>query len=510
MIKVLLADDNQLSLEYFTGLIESCKLDFKIVSTAIDGEEAYHDFLKYKPELVITDIHMPCMNGIELASKIKEIEPQTIIIFLSSYEEFEYVRSALNLRVFDYILKHEMTKERLAEKLLSVQKIIDEQQANNRYFYENNLDYLIQEYPERNNMIDKKYYEIFFNQYHLLVVQEEQVLPFIVEKLQLHCSEQPELKVKDVSYTICNQIVAIVKKESRYLFLIKSTKKEISELTYELKLGLEKQFSNNFIIAVLAENASIDVCLQEYFNNLKLIDNLCFYTSTITLYRRNNLDHLNQKANIDLKSIQKCFDSSDYELLLQLVDWSYNQILHYGDYDAFKLLSIELLQFILKFHNKIINYQKNEYFYAYDDNSSIFWLDAMSYIQWIKKKIKLLVQLLKNNNINNYSPGVEMALLYINQNFSNPNLSAEMIAEKVNMNINNLNNAFKKETGDTVWKKLMKVRIQKAKQLLSQNGSKISEVYLQVGFNSLSYFSTVFRKSCGYSPQSYKKKNEIS
>lgn len=117
--------------------------------------------------------------------------------------------------------------------------------------------------------------------------------------------------------------------------------------------------------------------------------------------------------------------------------------------------------------------------------------------------------ILQQNKHYHYSLEVVNVLCFINQNYADANLSAELIAQNVRLNINYLNSVFKKETGDTVWKRLTKIRLQKAKKMLLVKDSKISEVYEQVGFNSLSYFSTVFRKYYGYSPQEYKKKNEI-
>ena len=90
MIRVLLADDNTVSLEYFSTLIDWEHYGFQVVSTAVDGEEALYEFHRLRPEVVITDIKMPTMTGIELAERIHETSPQTVVLFLSSYSEFTY------------------------------------------------------------------------------------------------------------------------------------------------------------------------------------------------------------------------------------------------------------------------------------------------------------------------------------------------------------------------------------------------------------------------------------
>lgn len=117
MIKTLLADDNKITIEYLEKMIDWEKHGFEIIATAADGIEAWDQFLKNMPDVVITDVKMPGLNGIELTKKIKEYSPDTVIVFISSYEEFSYVHSALNLGVHDYILKHETRTKVIYEKL---------------------------------------------------------------------------------------------------------------------------------------------------------------------------------------------------------------------------------------------------------------------------------------------------------------------------------------------------------------------------------------------------------
>ena len=119
-INTLLVDDDALVLEDLKRLIPWEDLGFTIVGTARNGKQALKQFRALRPQLVITDVVMPLKDGIELIEAIKDMEPGTFFLILSSYDEFDYAKSALQLGVVDYLLKTEITAETLSRKLCSI------------------------------------------------------------------------------------------------------------------------------------------------------------------------------------------------------------------------------------------------------------------------------------------------------------------------------------------------------------------------------------------------------
>ena len=105
MYSLLLVDDERLELETLRDYIAWEKLGFDRVYTAISGRDAYDKVLRLKPDVMITDIHMPVMNGIELARQMYADGCTTKVVFLTGYDEFEYAKAALQVEAVDYILK---------------------------------------------------------------------------------------------------------------------------------------------------------------------------------------------------------------------------------------------------------------------------------------------------------------------------------------------------------------------------------------------------------------------
>ena len=95
MIKVLLVDDEKLALEYLENIIDWQSHGFKLVGSASDADQALNLYRKNKPDLIISDIKMPGLTGIELAQIIRENDKNTRILFLTAYKDFNYLRQAI-------------------------------------------------------------------------------------------------------------------------------------------------------------------------------------------------------------------------------------------------------------------------------------------------------------------------------------------------------------------------------------------------------------------------------
>ena len=105
MFQAILCDDNEIILEGLSSQIKWKDLGIELTATAADGNEAWELIQKNPPDLLITDIRMPYMDGLELSKKARELNPNIVILIISAYDDFQYARTAMHLQAFDYILK---------------------------------------------------------------------------------------------------------------------------------------------------------------------------------------------------------------------------------------------------------------------------------------------------------------------------------------------------------------------------------------------------------------------
>ena len=129
MLKIMIVDDELPIREWIEYVIRETGLPVEIVGIAANGRDAMECFRQHRPQLVFTDIKMPMMDGIELLRQIKLAVPQTMVVMLTSHNDFEYARDSLNYNADQFILKTEITKECLREIISGCMKKAGEQPA---------------------------------------------------------------------------------------------------------------------------------------------------------------------------------------------------------------------------------------------------------------------------------------------------------------------------------------------------------------------------------------------
>lgn len=155
MIKVLLVDDEKLALEYLEHIIDWEYHGFELIGVTTNPEQALAIYKTHRPDLVISDVKMPGLNGLELGDAIREYGGNTHILFLSAYKNFDYVKQAIRLGIDDYILKSDLEEDGFLRKILKLKEEIIKEKAKKQYTITAILEELFKK------IFQKRYIKIF-------------------------------------------------------------------------------------------------------------------------------------------------------------------------------------------------------------------------------------------------------------------------------------------------------------------------------------------------------------
>ncbi len=506
-MKVLLADDSPLILERFVKMVDWGEFGYDTVLTAVDGKAAWQEYEKHHPELVITDIQMPRMTGLDLTRKIREESQDTVILFLSSYEEFSYAKAALELKVSDYLLKHETKKETLEQKLTEVGRMLEKQRLNARYTAQAALRELLREMesnaPEEEMenyslSLPGKYDLLFLEQDHIYPVMEKASGLTVVPAAQKDLSDQLESSAEHVRTVLQVQ-------PCEYLVLLDSSG-NVRERAFCIKSGLEKKYPATFSVIILAADQTITACGTAYIANRRLFEQKYFYPRSSVIHADCLQRNGKQGPPLKLSLAENLLKSGQWEQLASLIDESYIRLIEAKDQTRLAEVTSGFVSLLLRYDRRAADVGTGRSFQAAAASDAACWYDAESIHQWMQRKFAELAQFWGKPGTCGYSKIVSDAIAYINQHYDNCDLGLDEVAGQLRISESRLNTVFKKETGETVWKFIIKVRMEKACELLDQGNEKVTEVCRKSGYRNISYFSKVFKDTYGLTPMEYRRK----
>ncbi|WP_291647934.1 response regulator [Clostridium sp.] len=124
MLNILVVEDEGPIRDWIGYTIKNISDDFNIIGSVSNGKEAYDIAVKDTPDVIITDIKMPVMDGIELSKRIKEVIPEVYIIILTNFAEFSYAKEAISCGVYEYLIKSDIRPKELSEILYKINERI--------------------------------------------------------------------------------------------------------------------------------------------------------------------------------------------------------------------------------------------------------------------------------------------------------------------------------------------------------------------------------------------------
>jgi two-component system response regulator YesN len=516
MNKIMIVDDMPIFLEYLRGCIDWNAYGFEICCEAHDGREALEKMEEYMPDVVLTDITMPYLNGLELSERIIKDYPDTAVVLITGNNEFEYARKAVKIGVCDYIVKP-FEKEELILSLLKLQDNIGKAVENsdtNENLLQDELRALIYagvSDSEHGTDLENRIFENAggghgyllgllkfadkLSDEHTreeLMNWESLIAKMLGDKLDIdgdvkifndfenniviimRFNNESELSVyKGYEFT---DIVDIVKNQLGFDIVIALSKAEdITEVkrAYEKAMGFAiSKGQGKFIDLRQEADTSVFSSMEAIFRLNKDIENLQAEDAENVINSIWDKIHENNsgKENIQI---------SDMNILTSIISVLMTNIINSG-------FSVE------KIYGEAFS---PESFFAGSKNP-----DEMK-----DKVIFLFQKRIEFEKGKKESKSRDVALSakeYIENNYKNSELSIADISEMLCVNQTYLRKMFKSEMDMTLSEYITQVRMQEAKRLITTTDEKLSTVAENVGYGDVSYFSNVFKKFYGISPRS--------
>lgn len=513
MKTVMLVDDERPARELLKMTINWEKAGFSILWEARNGKQALEQYAEKKPDLIITDVQMPVMDGLELLERVKIIDPDQKVVILSCHENFSYAKQAFKFGVMDYLIKDALTDEVLYNLLESINLSTDTK------------DLPEQPLPKSPN--------ILVNALRDDPIKQEEAIQLLNSHIKqgedyfcCTCSLESFSGLPAEWDSLTEEILACLNESEggdaciyrgRYLLVLCFMKHQNSKMALFNNRFLSLQLIRKKLelltgcpisMGVSSQSTLPDHLLQIITESYQALKSKVFQGTGKTLYynpqynRNQNLqiDTLNSQFQQIRSSVEKLDETALLKTLSQIYSKGLDGIMHYHYLSYVDAVLVELLMESCQKQN--IAYEnifgsETLDFDVFDKMDS-----ADSILKWFQTCFFKLFQA-SGMDKNLYSTRIRNILDYIQYNFQN-DISLETIADTFWIHKVYLAKIFKQETGKSVNEYIRNLRIEKAKELLLQEHIKINEIVTATGFNNPQSFYTLFKKYVGMKPGEYR------
>lgn len=536
LYKVLIADDFIVDRENLRDMVGSLKdLAIEITAVCENGVEALEQMAICRPDIVISDIEMPFMDGFELARRIKRDYPGVRIIFCSLYNDFEYARKALYLDSYGYVLKP-IDPAELQECILKVMGSISVETEHEREYthlkevLQRNKPVLVENFikdllygltrsekdiKERADFLNLEFEEGVF----ILTLLEIDDYPKITGQLTIESRQILSLRIfEQVKETVGNyRKLLLVKLDDSHFIMIHHYSDAVEPEKCHLAVT---EICGKVLGEFRKSDVSLSMSVSGHCQSIMELNNLyeqCSYNirykyslgKGIVIYNK-DVSSGNITPDIDFNRMQKevrflLNSGSEDEIDVYINSLFDNKSISSGE-QYLKNLCFELIICI-----QIVLHENKESFKPIFNDEKLVWeklLDFETILDtrnWIKNLFVFTNQYLAKKAMNKNMMIAEEVKKYIEKNYSK-NPSLEAIAADLFYSPDYLNLLFKQVMGETIFDHMCRYKVEKAKEMLVDTKLKLYEIAEALGYSHTAYFSSFFKRFTGLTPKEYRER----
>ena len=535
-IKVFLVEDEMVIRRGIKNSIDWEKEGYIFCGEASDGELAYPMIIKEKPDILITDIRMPFMDGLELCKLVKKELPNIKILILSGYDEFDYAKEAIHLGVTEYLLKP-ISSGKLLEALNGVSESIRREKEDKdlvrKYMEEmrENTEHEKQKFFEQMiagnlSMADaletgKKYeMNLSAGMYNLLLFR------FTLGKENRKSGEllgEAEYAIEKLTERLEYVFEFQRGVESWAFLLMADNEEQMSERVKELSKDLEEIMKNYSTIAYFGGIGQPVARLRELEESFREAERALAARFTMELNRIISVEDIRMAQNVDTLDdieitsfgeiektrtmLEKFLNNGAEDEIDEFVDVYINEL------PEENLKSVLMRQYIImdayivmmSFCEKIEGIEGEMQAQSEELKNSMKTIQTLEEIKnYIRMLLKKIIGVRDTISGRRYSNIIEIAKDQIRKTYMSDEISLNTIAAEVGMSPSYFSSIFSKEMGKTFVEYLTEIRMDRAKELLMCSSMKTSEIGYEVGYKDPHYFSYIFKKTQNCTPKEFR------
>jgi two-component system response regulator YesN len=529
MYKLLIVDDEQIVLDSVKFIVEKDIGGSVLTETARSGREAIEKAETFRPDIIMMDIKMPGISGLDAITSIKQFHSGALFIIITAYEKFDFAKEAINLGVIEYINKP-LNRSKVAEaikngirikdeerKKLDVELELKEKMAYILPVLESGFIYSLIFSDDHTGELEnyKKILDIRENSGYVMTIEfgEENGEKGLANKIGSSIKNQklyPSLRdtIKEsctciVGPAMFNRIITYVPcdcDEEEYEQRIQAL--DIASTVYNKFCSSGKA---EFYIGIGNRCNSLGNVYKSYEESLKAIG----YASESSIVHINDIplehDFMEAYSKKDEKLLFKNLTLGETEACLlafdRIYEWARSE---YGD-NMLKIVPslTELVVMLGRFFNDYCTGNGSNLNSSASINEFLSISDSNTLRTWMINRIKFICEEIKNVRDTKLSSIISNAMDYIHNNYCK-DITLENVSKEVNVSPNYFSKLFKDETGSNFIDYLTMLRIEKAKIMLSDSKYYNKEICYQIGYSDPNYFSRIFKKIVGVTPTEFK------
>lgn len=537
--KILLVDDES---EIRDGMIQKLDwhaLGYDVAAAAENGVEALELAEQVQPEVIMTDIRMPFMDGLEFIEKVIEQLPAVKIIVFSGFDDFEYAQKAINLGVEEYILKPVSAKQ-LEESLVKLKTKMDEELETKRDIamlrknYNDSVPILKEQFlvsliegrllPRQIEQWLDKYSLLFAYPYKAVVVlsASDNSLTDYKKNIFTGSEELIPIAVKNTAEGIVGKYHELHSFfYSNYIILVVALQWEsqISLLCQEVNEACREGWRVTSA-DVTAGIGGVYTRWEELKYSFKEAENALEYSTL--LRKEGRLAAYIKDVEPEDTTVRLQLEEPDERMLLNAIKGNDSEKVRRQIERFFARLEQARLPFyqyqmyimeILTVLMKLINVYQLETKTVFDGESNyveaVLGLYSLEEIKnWFISTCSRVGRLIQKERMASGEKIIEKAKQYVEENYADADLSVESICENLHISAAYFSTIFKKETGVNFISYLTDIRMKHAMKLLDTTDDKTYLIAAKAGYTEPNYFSYAFKKHVGMSPSKYRKRLE--